>query len=109
MPPPVVGLGALLGGDDTEAIELAKQYFSYRPGSWQSRPPSYDASEAGRPFTRDLVPVEESIGFDIHDVIDALLDSETFFEVKPAYAPELVTGFGLLAGQVVGIVANQPA
>jgi acetyl-CoA carboxylase carboxyltransferase component len=105
----VSGCGDLLAADDTEAIELAKQYFSYLPGSWQARPPSYDASAPGRDFTRDLVPVEESIGFDIHDVIDALLDADTFFEIKPSYAPELVTGFGLLAGQVVGIVANQPA
>jgi acetyl-CoA carboxylase carboxyltransferase component len=105
----VSGCGDLLAADDTEAIELAKQYFSYLPGSWQARPPSYDASAPGRDFTRDLVPVEESIGFDIHEVIDALLDADTFFEIKPSYAPELVTGFGLLAGQVVGIVANQPA
>jgi acetyl-CoA carboxylase carboxyltransferase component len=105
----VSGCGDLLASDDTEAIELAKQYFSYLPGSWRSRPPSYDASDAGRDFTRDLVPAEESVGFDIHDVIDALVDADTFFEIKPAYAPELVVGFGLLAGQVVGIVANQPA
>jgi acetyl-CoA carboxylase carboxyltransferase component len=105
----VSGCGDLLASDDAEAIDLAKQYFSYLPGSWQSRPPSYDASPAGRDFTRDLVPPEESIGFDIHDVIDAVLDADTFFEIKPAYAAELVTGFGLLAGQVVGIVANQPA
>jgi acetyl-CoA carboxylase carboxyltransferase component len=105
----VSGCGDLLASDDAEAIDLAKQYFSYVPGSWQAQPPSYDAAPAGRDFTRDLVPVEESVGFDIHDVIDALLDAETFFELKPSYAPELVTGFGLLAGQVVGIVANQPA
>ncbi|MET7279235.1 acyl-CoA carboxylase subunit beta [Kribbella sp. NPDC005582] len=105
----VSGCGDLLAADDTEAIELAKQYFSYLPGSWRARPPSYDASEPGRDFTRDLVPVEESVGFDIHDVIDAITDADTFFEIKPAYAPELVVGFGLLAGQVVGFVANQPA
>jgi acetyl-CoA carboxylase carboxyltransferase component len=105
----VSGCGDLLAADDTEAIELAKQYFSYLPGSWQSRPPSYDASEPARDFTRDLVPAEESVGFDIHDVIDAIVDADTFFEIKPSYAPEIVTGFGLLAGQVIGIVANQPA
>ena len=105
----VSGCGDLLAADDTEAIELAKQYFSYLPGSWRARPPSYDASDPGRDFTRDLVPVEESVGFDIHDVIDAITDADTFFEIKPAYAPELVVGFGLLAGQVVGFVANQPA
>lgn len=105
----VSGCGDLLASDDAEAIDLAKQYFSYLPGSWQSQPPSYDASPAGRDFTRDLVPIEESVGFDIHDVIDAIADADTFFEIKPAYAPELVIGFGLLAGQVVGFVANQPA
>lgn len=105
----VSGCGDLLAADDAEAIDLAKQYFSYLPGSWQAQPPSYDAGPAGRDFTRDLVPVEESVGFDIHDVIDALTDADSFFEIKPSYAPELVTGFGLLAGQVIGIVANQPA
>src|SRR5882672_3778452 len=54
----VSGCGDNLAVDDTEAIELAKQYFSYLPGSWQSNPPSYDASPARRDFTRDLVPVE---------------------------------------------------
>ena len=42
-------------------------------------------------------------------VIDALVDAESFFEVKPLFAPELVTGFALLDGRPVGIVANNPA
>jgi acetyl-CoA carboxylase carboxyltransferase component len=105
----ISGCGDLLAADDAEAIELAKHYFSYLPGSWQSRPPSYDEAPPARDFTRDLVPTEESVGFDIHDVIDAIVDADTFFEIKPSYAPEIVTGFGLLAGQVIGIVANQPA
>ena len=42
-------------------------------------------------------------------MIDALVDEGSFFEVKPLFAPELVTGFGLLDGELVGIVANQPA
>ena len=105
----VSGSGDLLATDDAEAIELAKQYFSYVPGCWRSAPPSYDAAPAARPFARDLVPAEESVGFDIHHVIDAIADADSFFELKPMYAPEIVTGFGLLAGQVVGFVANQPA
>src|SRR6266545_5681276 len=82
----VSGCGDLLAADDAEAIDLARQYFSYLPGSWQTRPPAYDASAPARDFTRDLVPAEESVGFDIHDVIDALVDADTFFEIKPAYA-----------------------
>ena len=56
------------------------------------------------------MPAEESVGFDIHDVIEALVDADSFFEIKPPFAPELVTG--LRAARQVrwsGIVANQPA
>jgi acetyl-CoA carboxylase carboxyltransferase component len=105
----VSGCGDNLAADDAEAIELAKTYFSYLPGSWRALPPSYTAAPPARTFTRDLVPVEESVGYDIRDVIEALFDEGSFFEIKPLFAAELVTGFALLEGQVVGVVANQPA
>ncbi|TDE15808.1 acyl-CoA carboxylase subunit beta [Jiangella asiatica] len=105
----VSGCGDNLAADDAEAIEQAKAFFSYLPGSWRTAPPSYTAGAPSREFTRDLLPAEEALGYDIHDVIDALLDDGSFFEVKPLFAAELVTGFGLLEGQVVGVVANQPA
>jgi acetyl-CoA carboxylase carboxyltransferase component len=44
----------------------------------------------------------------MHDVLDGLLDAESFFEVKPLFAPELIVGFGLLEGRPVGVVANNP-
>ncbi len=105
----VSGSGDNLAADDAEAIEAAKAFFSYLPGSWRERPPAYDPAPPAREFTRDLVPEQESAGYDVHTVIDALIDEGSFFEVKPLFAAEVVTGFGLLEGQVVGIVANQPA
>ena len=105
----VSGCGDNLASDDAEAVELAKTYFSYVPGSWRASPPSYAAAPPARPFTRDVVPAEESLGYDVHEVIDGLVDEGSFFELKPLFAAELVTGFALLEGQVVGIVANQPA
>ena len=65
--------------------------------------------EPARRFTDDLVPAQESAGYDIRTVIEAIVDAGSFFEVKPLFAPELVTGFALLDGEVIGIVANQPA
>ena len=105
----VSGCGDQLAADDVEAIEQAKQYFSYLPPNWRQTPPSFAGGEPGREFTADLVPAADSAGYDIHTVIDALVDEGSFFEVKPLFAPELVTGFGLLDGEVVGVVANQPA
>jgi acetyl-CoA carboxylase carboxyltransferase component len=56
-----------------------------------------------------VLPAEEAQGYDMHDVLDGLLDAESFFEVKPLFAPELIVGLGLLDGRSVGVVANNPA
>jgi acetyl-CoA carboxylase carboxyltransferase component len=105
----ISGCGDQLAADDTEAIEQAKQYFFYVPQNWRSPLPSYDSIEPARRFADDLVPTQESVGYDIRTVIEAIVDAGSFFEVKPLFAPELVTGFALLEGGVIGIVANQPA
>ncbi len=60
-------------------------------------------------MTADLVPAQESAGYDMHTVIEALFDADSFFEIKPLFAPELVLGFACLEGKPVGIVANNPA
>jgi methylmalonyl-CoA decarboxylase subunit alpha len=105
----VSGCGDNLAGDDADAIEQAKAYFGYVPSSWREQPPTYEPAEPSRPFTVDLIPGEDSLAYDVHDVIDALVDAESFFEIKPLFAAELVTGFALLDGRPVGIVANNPA
>ncbi|MET1008144.1 MAG: acyl-CoA carboxylase subunit beta, partial [Propionibacteriaceae bacterium] len=105
----VSGCGDQLASDDADAIEQAKQYFAYLPSSWRALPPAADPAEPAHAFTEDLVPASESAGYDIHTVIEAVVDDGSFFEVKPLFAPELVIGFGLLDGQPIGVVANQPA
>jgi acetyl-CoA carboxylase carboxyltransferase component len=105
----VSGCGDLLAVDDEDAIEQAKLLFSYLPGSWRQETPSYLPEPPSEPLTAGVVPEVESQPFDVHDVIDGLLDDDSFFELKPLYAAELVTGFGRLDGQTVGIVANNSA
>ena len=55
------------------------------------------------------MPEQESAGYDVRAVIDGIVDEGSFLELKPLWAGELVTGLGLLEGQVVGMVANNPA
>src|SRR4029453_1431694 len=105
----ISGCGDQLAADDADAIAQAKQYFSYLPQNWRGTPRTYETIEPARRFADDLVPVQESVGYDIGVVIEAIVDAGSFFEVKPLFASELVTGFALLEGEVIGIVANQPA
>ncbi|HET7721280.1 MAG TPA: acyl-CoA carboxylase subunit beta [Acidimicrobiales bacterium] len=105
----VSGCGDNLAVDDEDAIEQAKAYFTYVPSTWREDPPAYEAAPPARELTADLIPAEDSMAYDVHAVIDGLVDAESFFEVKPLFAPELVTGFGLLEGRPIGVVANNPA
>jgi propionyl-CoA carboxylase beta subunit len=106
----VSGCGDNLFADDSEAIAAARRFLSYLPTNWRATPPGRDAidpSASARPI-RATVPLEERRAYDMHKVIDALVDESSFFELKPLWAKELVIGFARLDGRAIGIVANNP-
>jgi acetyl-CoA carboxylase carboxyltransferase component len=104
----VSGCGDNLASDDTEAIGLARWYFSYLPGSWREEPPVVELLKPVTSLTAAMIPESDTAGYDMHSVIEALVDEGSFFEVKPLFAPELVIGLAHLEGNPVGIVANNP-
>jgi acetyl-CoA carboxylase carboxyltransferase component len=104
----VSGCGDNLAASDEDAIAFARWYFSYLPTSWRDHPPQVAPQPPARPFTADLVPTSPTAAYDVRSVVEALVDAESFCEVKPLFAPELVVGFARLAGNTVGIVANNP-
>lgn len=104
----VSGCGDLLASDDAEAIALARRYVSFFPTNWRSNPPSVPAADSATVFTASMVPVEDRRAYDMRKVIAAIVDAGSWFEMKPIFARELVTGLGRLNGEVVGIVANNP-
>ncbi len=104
----VSGCGDNLATDDTDAIEQAKAYFSYFPQRWEEEPPRYRSDPPAVALAPDAVPTEERASYDMHSVIDGLIDAESFFEVKPLFAPELIVGLGRLDGRPIGVVANNP-
>ena len=106
----VSGCGDNLCTDDAEAIAGARQFLSYLPTNWAMAPPPATAADprADAKPIRTTVPVEERRAYDMHAVVDALVDEDSFFELKPDWARELIIGFGRLEGMPVGIVANNP-
>ena len=104
----VSGCGDNLAVDDEDAPPRARAPLPPPPGGGPGAPPGHPPADPARPLPADIVPAEEAQGYDVHDVLDGLLDAESFFEIKPLFAPELVVGLGLLQGRPVGIVANNP-
>jgi acetyl-CoA carboxylase carboxyltransferase component len=54
------------------------------------------------------VPENPNKGYDIKNIVHAMVDGGEFFEVHELYAPNIVVGLARMGGAVVGIVANQP-
>jgi methylmalonyl-CoA decarboxylase subunit alpha len=106
----VSGCGDNLCGSDEEAIDAARQFLSYLPTNWLQNAPAADAvvPVATARAIADVVPAEERRAYDMHKVIDALVDADSFFELKPLWARELIVGFARIDGMPVGIVANNP-
>ncbi len=106
----VSGCGDNLCDSDADAIESARRFLSYLPRAWNELPPASEACDPsdGSAEIREIVPIEERQAYDMHDVVDALVDDGSFFELKPLWARELTVGFARLEGEVVGIVANNP-
>ena len=104
----VSGCGDNLAVDDADAIAQARDFFSYLPSSWRESPIEYESVEPHAPLTASVLPDNDAMGYDMHRLIDRVIDDGSFFEVKPLFAPELTVGFGRLDGHVVGIVANNP-
>jgi methylmalonyl-CoA decarboxylase subunit alpha len=103
------GCGHMLVKTDEEGIDLAKRYLSYFPTNWEGEPPPAPPAEpAGETPIRELIPADENKPFDIKALIDSLVDAESFLEIHPRWAKELVVGYARIDGRVVGLLANQP-
>jgi acetyl-CoA carboxylase carboxyltransferase component len=104
----ISGCGDNLVSDDAAAIESAQTYLSYFPGSWRDDPPSVAPRPAAVEFSEDLLPTDTHTPYDMHRVIDALVDQDSFLEIKPEFAGEILVGWARMEGHSVGIVASNP-
>ncbi len=107
------GVAHYLGDDEEDAISYVKELLSFLPSNNLSDPPTFpSAAEEGRTATDleldTLVPDSPNTPYDIHGVIQRVLDDGEFLEVHALFAPNIVVGFGRVEGRSVGVVANQP-
>jgi propionyl-CoA carboxylase beta chain len=107
-----------LGADEADAIEYVKALLSYLPSNNLDEAPSYDDGDGlvtGPIEITDLdreldtlVPDSSNQPYDMHTVIQHVVDDGEFLEVQALFAPNIIVGFARVDGHSVGIVANQP-
>lgn len=97
--------------NEIAAIQHIKSLLSYMPQNCEDKAPAvpYESSDELRPELNTLLPSVASTPYDIREIIDHIIDKDSFLEVHKDFAENIVVGFARLAGRSIGIVANQPA
>ena len=97
--------------NEVECIERIKQLLSYMPQNCEEDAPvyPYESSDEMRPKLNGIIPENPNQPYDIKEVIEEVVDENSFLEVHKDYAENIVIGFARIAGRSIGIVANQPA
>jgi acetyl-CoA carboxylase carboxyltransferase component len=105
------GVGDNEVADDAECIAMVRRFLSYLPSSNGEPPPFVKSSDPPDRLVEGLdkiVPTNPRAAYDVKRVIKAVFDADSWFEVKPTWAKNIVVGFARAGGHAVGVVANQP-
>jgi len=97
--------------NDVDALLMLRRFVDYLPLSNREKPPMWavtDSVDRVEHGLDSLVPDNPNKAYDMHEVIGKVVDNADFFELKPDYAANIITGFARMAGSTIGVVANQP-
>ena len=108
------GVAHYLADDEDDALDYARTLIGFLPDNNLAELPLYETpfefetTDADRALNT-VIPDSPNQPYDIHTVIDGIVDGADFLEVQPLFAPNIVIGFGRIEGRTVGIIANQPS
>jgi propionyl-CoA carboxylase beta chain len=104
------GVAHTTSANDVECLEDIKRLLSYLPQSNRETTPKreYVLSDEIREQLLTIIPDNPNKPYDMHEVIQGIIDEDSFFEIHKNYAENIIVGFARLGGRSIGIVANQP-
>jgi propionyl-CoA carboxylase beta chain len=96
--------------NDVACLDQIKKLLRYIPQNCEETTPriSYEMGNEQRPQLNSILPASTQQPYDMREVIDKLIDTDSFFEVNKEFAENIIVGFATLAGRSIGIVANNP-
>jgi propionyl-CoA carboxylase beta chain len=97
--------------NEIEAINNIKELLSFMPQNCEEDAPkeAYKPANEVREKLNSIIPDNPNQPYDIREVVDGIVDADSFLEVHKNYAENIVVGFARLAGRSIGVVGNQPA
>jgi acetyl-CoA carboxylase carboxyltransferase component len=105
------GVCQFIAADDKACLDDVRYLLSFLPANNLEDPPVFATTDDPQrlcPELIDLIPPTSNQPYDMHKVIEAVVDDGEFFEYAKLWAPNIVCGFARMDGHPVGIVGNQP-
>ena len=97
--------------NDIDALLATRDFFDFLPLSNRHdlpERPCHDPWDRTDDSLDTLIPDSAAKPYDMHELIQKVVDDGAFFELQPAHAANIITGFARIEGRTVGVVANQP-
>ena len=97
--------------DEKALLDGIKDLLGYLPPNTDKMPPVTEMNDTPERLNEDIMDIIPPVSlrpYDMHKVINSIVDGGRFFEIKPEFAGEIIVGFGRLDNKTVGLVANQP-
>jgi len=104
------GVTHLTAENEVDCLTKIKKLLSYLPQNCWDKPSDlpFDPGSELVPFLNGIIPDNPNQPYNMKEIINGIIDEQSFFEIQALYAENIVIGFGRLAGMSIGIIANQP-
>ena len=104
------GVAHITSTNDVECLDDIKRLLSYLPQSNQQMAPKLDfeSGDEIREQLNNIIPDSPNKPYDMHQVIEGIIDADSFYEIHKNFAENIIVGFARIGGRSVGVIANQP-
>jgi propionyl-CoA carboxylase beta chain len=108
----ISGISHLSAQSEQETLELTRRVLSYLPSNNVENPPFIPPTDDPLRMDQELnniVPLDPTQPYDMHEVIEKVVDRGSFLELQPLWARNAIIGFARIGGHCVGIVGQEPS
>jgi propionyl-CoA carboxylase beta chain len=102
------GVAHYQASSEEDCVAFARDLLSYLPSNNLADPPVTVPAAAAEHDLDALIPDSPNQPYDMHTVIEGVVDGDSFLEIHAGFAPNILTGFARVEGRPIGVVANQP-
>jgi acetyl-CoA carboxylase carboxyltransferase component len=107
----ITGMVDQVAEDEEDCFRIITKYLDYMPNNNSELPPVRpvpEGSDERMAAILTILPEKRTRAYDMHKIIECIVDGGEYFELKPGFGRMIVTCLARINGEVVGFIANNP-